>query len=203
MPNPSTVSAQDVSTELGKSTTTPLELNWANTRNVAVKSSGEISYGDCRWGINFPGGSIIYSSLDPSGAGYGKNYDLNANLDLSGYATGFGSQIAYCNVLVHSNGTLELRAAGGDVVVETRTWLTSGVNTDYTAQLILYDSAAGIGPSASNTDLALSTTRHWSIISASGGGTASNYANSRLVIKSAGTTLINRAVNFTAFAEAY
>ena len=65
MPAPSTTTASNINTELGKGSTTILRMGDANTRNLACKSSGTVSFGNCRWGINTPGRSVshIYPSV--------------------------------------------------------------------------------------------------------------------------------------------
>lgn len=78
MPAPSQTTAQNINTELGVSSTAELQMsnNWV--KNVACKSSGAISYGDCRWGINFPGGYM-------DSFGYSTNYISDNKLALDSF----------------------------------------------------------------------------------------------------------------------
>lgn len=204
MPSPSQVSAQNINTELGVGTTTTLSLgnNWV--RNVTTQTTGSVDYGKARWGINFPGGRLI------NDLGYSKTYGGGqANLPntyfyMFAYDAGFSLASSNTILTVYSNGVMKLEANGSTTATNVHhvTWLTSGVNSDYTAQLKVNDAVA-IGGAALNTDLALSTTREWSSGAASGGGTASNYANCELIIKDSGGTLISRPIYFETIAEAF
>lgn len=205
MPNPSQVSAQNINTELGVGTTTTLSLgnNWV--RNVTTQTTGSVDYGKARWGINFPGGALI------SGGDYFKTYGgglgnlPNTYFYMLASDVGFGTASSNTILTLYSNGVMKLEVntlSSATQNVHHVTWLTSGVNSDYTAQLKVNDAVA-IGGAALNTDLVLSTTREWSSGAASGGGAASNYADCELIIKDSGGTLISRPIYFESFAEAF
>jgi hypothetical protein len=199
MPNPSQVSAQNINTELGVGTTTELSLgnNWV--RNVATKSTGTISYANTRWGINFPGGLVTADYFGTNT--YLRAYNTDPFLNLNATDFGFGSASANTILAIYSNGVMKFEATTTSYSVAHHvTWLTSGSNSDYTAQLLVNDAIA-IGGASLNTDLVLSTTRIWSSgAAAGGGGQAINYANCDLIIKSGGE-LITRRVYFNTFAE--
>lgn len=207
MPNPSQVRAQDINTELGVSSTViiPLSNNWV--KNVAAKSSlsnTNIKYGEIRWGINFPGGSLTND-------GYVKTYGGGlANLPntyfyMFAFDTNFGAAGANTSLTIYSNGVMKMEVVADTFGTQSHhvTWLTSGVNSDYTAQLKVNDAVAIGGVSQLNTDLVLSSTRSWHSGAFSNGGQASNYANCELIIKDSGGTLITRPIYFQSFAEAF
>lgn len=154
------------------------------------------NFGKLRWGINFPGGSQA-SIFDSSVNSYSKTYNTTANLTV--YAQDFGVNFASANacLTLNSNGVLILTTTtnSGTTYNHHVTWLTSGVNTDYTANLYVSSgSIAAPGGSDANTDLGLGTTRQWFVSGAiSGEGTGTGYANCELIIKSGGV-LINRNV---------
>lgn len=210
MPNPSQTKASEINTELGVSSTAQIRMgnNWV--RNVATKTSGTITYGNTRFGINFPGGSLAADTLGGNPGSYTKTYGgglfgiANTYLYLNAIDIGLGSSAANTILTLYSNGVMkiEVYTQGYGYYPYHRTWLTSGVNSDYTAQMKVYDSVS-IGGSSVNSDLALSTDRSWYSGAISGGGTATNYANCGLIIKSSGATLIERPVYFSTSADAY
>jgi hypothetical protein len=210
MPNPSATSAENVNSELGRTATASgLELNWANVRNIACKTSGDISYGDCRWGINFPGGTLS-DNFD-----YAPNYDATSQLFLaaSDFVDPYGPSDdvqGFTGLYLYSNGVMRLEAGTTAALARSyhRTWLTSGSNTDYTARVDLDAGSdpASTGSSATGMDLSLDTDRVWygstDVYYGSGGNievTTTVYGN--LIIKSAGTTLIRRPIYFVADAR--
>lgn len=203
MPNPSQVSAQNINTELGVGSTTLIQLNNNWVRNVASKSSGQISYGDCRWGINFPGGSQSADVIAPANS-YNKTYSTSPNLDLSAYDFSLSSAEANTSLKIGSDGTLTIESiAGATYNIAQFTWLTSGSNSDYTANLYV-NSDTTLNPnypSTTNVDHSLSETRHWRILAASGGGDAQGYANCDLIIKSGGTELFRRRITMFVLAS--
>lgn len=205
MPNPNAVKASDVNTEMGVGSTTT--LRWGNNwvRNVATQytaTNSPVNASKLRWGINFPGGyDTVY--------GRTKQYYGNSNLDgtVQGainydgmtYATG-GAYVSMC-----SNGVMQ-------VVLTTQytqdfinnTWLTSGVNSDYTAQFSL-DSGYGYGGSSFNTDHGLGTTVTWYVSATVGPypGDNSSFMFGNLIIKAAGTEIFRRPINYVAQATVY
>lgn len=195
MPAPSQVTAGNINTELGVSSTAEIQMsnNWV--KNVACKSSGAISYGNCRWGINFPGGSV-------DGTGYAKQYDQNSTLVDLAYSVGAGTQFATCELTIASNGNMVIYASDmNGTYSHVVNWLTSGAAGDYTAQLQVVSGNSPTG-SAANTDLNLGTTRTWTwtVADNSGGGTTTLATDGNLIIKDGGGTLITRPISFSASA---
>lgn len=199
MPSPSSTSAQDINTEIGYGSTASVNLNETRVRNLACKSSGQISFADCRWGINIPGGSGYFS--------YGKEYDSTNLLSLSdsqstSYPAGVTSSV---QILIRSNGQFTLYTAAGGYILN-KTWLTSGSAGDYTIQFQRTSGSALSGGDSTNTDHALSTTRAFNLdatISYPGPGTDSKTTEGNLILKDSGGTLITRPVYFDVFAEVF
>lgn len=202
---PSQVSSQNIAFELdATSNTSSIPLNGANVRNLTNKVTfqTQVSYADCRWGINFFGGLI-----DPTG--YSKQYESSPNLD--GSADGFTTydppfaQFASASVQISFNSpaanNFQYRAASsGDTNPEAErvvNFVTSGANTNYTANLQLV-SGGPLGGAATNTDVSLSVPQTW-ILSASqsGPGVTARTATGNLIIKSGGTTLITRPISWS------
>lgn len=210
MPNPSQVTSSNVNTELGKGNGTTLQLgnNW--TRNLTTQSSGSVTYGKARWGINFPGGSMVNyrSGLQL----YEKQYQINnilqiSSSDIVSVYDDFTIVQAAAWIRLYSNGVMRLEAndAGDPGYSEHITWRTSGTSSEYTAQFNITSGSLSAGSDSTNTDLALSTDRSWYIITqylqGSGGDNGDiKTADGNLIIKSGGTTLISRPVSL--YAEA-
>jgi hypothetical protein len=176
--------------------------NWV--KNVACKSSGAISYGDCRWGINFPGGV-----MDQSG-GYDVNYETNSTLQISASQftpqDGFSYAEGYSEIRFYANGVMRLQASttAGPTNYH-KTWLTSGSAGDYTVQFqqTSGDALDG-GSSAANTDLAMSTDRLFALftgIVGTGAGFVSKNTLGNIIIKDGGGTLITRPIELSTLAE--
>lgn len=201
MPAPSLTKSSDINTELGKGSTTILRLGDANTRNLACVSSGTIKYGNCRWGINFPGGEYFNGI-------FLKNYDTNSTLviiaeEIAIY-DGFTYAQGYSEIRFFANGVMRLetaRAATGSAFYH-KTWLTSGAAGDYTVQFQRTAGDALTGDSA-NTDLAMSTDRFFALNAQVGPGVdaLSKTTFGNLIIKDSGGTLITRPIELNAFAE--
>ena len=197
MPAPSTVSAQNINNEIGYSSTASVNLNETRVRNLACKSSGAISFGDCRWGINFPArahGYLLSSA----------NYAVSNQLDLSADHLTFAPDDASSAVelQIQSGGTLRMYAAGG-FQSQTRdiTWLTSGAAGDYTAQLQITSGDTPTG-SATGVDLALSTTRTWTLTATTTfPSLVIKSCSGNLIIKDGNGTLITRPFSMSATAE--
>ncbi len=189
MPNPSSVSAQNINTELGVSSTAAVTLNDTAVRNLANKSSGAVSYGDCRWGINIPGGDISDIAGTTS---YTKTYSTVANIQI--ITTTTVGPLAEAGIMVAANGAIQYRTdtseAGGQVV-KSATWLTSGTNSDYKIRLQTNGATLSGSSSAGDTDHVLSTNRYFAIdLSVSGA------LNGNIILKdSAGTELFRRQVD--------
>lgn len=199
MPAPSTTTAQNINTELGQSTTTAVNLNETQVRNLACKSSGAISYGNCRWGINFPGGD--YTNFTRT-----LQYTSTPNMSLSDnnfqiYNPPFSSAFASVTLTVNSNGILYIYCGAQTY---TNTWLTSGSAGDYTVQLEKTTGDNPTGGDAVNTDYVLSTGRSWAwsaSVGPPGPGIVSYYFEGNLILKDSGGTLITRPVVVSVQAE--
>jgi hypothetical protein len=213
MPNPSQVSAQNINTELGVSSTSSIRLSNNSVKNVASTgstSNSNINFGKTRWGINTPGRSVQHNY--PSGGFDEPQYDITDLLsvegsDIQGTYDSFSTAQAAAIVTFFSNGVMKVTAFNsvqGDYDFH-RTWLTSGVNSDYTVQFQVTDGALTGGSGSANTDLSLSSNRTFQVatvvlLGTSGDQSVFNNASGNLIIKSAGTTLISRPVSL--YAEA-
>lgn len=189
MPDPSQVSAQNINTEIGASSTATVALNDPAVRNLANKSSGIISYGDCKWGISIPGGDIS----DVAGTtSYTKTYSTLANIQI--FTTTVVGPLAEAGIMVAANGALQYRtdtSEGGGQVVKSATWLNSGTNSDYKIRLQTNGATLSGSSSAGDTDHVLSSDRYFAInLSVSGA------LNGNIILKdSAGTELFRRQVD--------
>jgi len=194
MPTASQVSAQDINSEIGYTSTQSVNLNETRVRNLACDSSGEINFAQCRWGINFPGGAHALGART-------KQYDTTSSLDLYDNALigydGVSTVTASVSLYLNSGGTMVVYTPGG----VTNTWLTSGSAGDYYAQL---SKTSGTDPtgSAINTDLVLSTTRYWewTVTVGPGYGYNTKSFSGNLIIKDSGT-LITRPFTVEIIAE--
>jgi len=209
MPAPSLTKSSDINTELGKGSTTILRLGDANTRNLACVSSGTIKYGNCRWGINFPGGEM-YNTLgfNPSGPTYDTTSTLLIAAQEQILYDGFSYAQGYSEIRFFSNGVMRLQSstAGGGPTNYHKTWLTSGAAGDYTVQFQRTAGAALTGgSSAANTDLAMSTDRFFALDVQVGPGVdaASAITFGNLIVKDGGGTLITRPIELSSFAEIF
>jgi hypothetical protein len=209
MPAPSLTKSSDINTELGKGSTTILRLGDANTRNLACVSSGTIKYGNCRWGINFPGGEM-YNTLgfNPSGPTYDATSTLLIAAQEQILYDGVSYAQGYSEIRFFSNGVMRLQSstAGGGPTNYHKTWLTSGAAGDYTVQFQRTAGAALTGgSSAANTDLAMSTDRFFALNVQVGPGVdaASALTFGNLIVKDGGGTLITRPIELSSFAEIF
>ena len=202
MPAPSLTKSSDINTELDKVSTSILRMGDANTRNLACKSSGTVSFGNCRWGINFPGGEDfngIFTAI----------YDLNSTLIITAEELviydGFTYAQGYSEIRFFANGVMRLdtsTAASGPIFYH-KTWLTSGAAGDYTVQFQRTAGDALTGGDSANTDLAMSTERFFALNAQVGPGVdaLSKTTFGNLIIKDSGGTLITRPIELNAFAE--
>jgi len=212
MPNPSEIKASQVNYELNSSfypVSNTAQLTTANNwvKNVAsVSSSTNFQYGRLRWGINFPG--VVQNDV---GVNVSTPYAISAKIDLSAQIlTDISSDpnaTAFTYFYLYSNGVFTTETtttySGGQTQVFNRIWLTSGVNSDYTANLHI-TSVTGSGlftqggaSSDANTDLALSTDRVWVVRSTvSGVGSDADAVEGNLIIKSSGTEIFRRPFSF-------
>ena len=203
MPNPSSVTAQNINTEIGNPATAQLDISTdANVKNLISYTTGAIPYGNCRWGINFRGGD--FSVVDGAG-GFTKMYGSNSYLQLISDTENIGTAAAArANLELNSNGTMVLNCVSGGVTVTSgTTWLTSGVAGDYTANMVFRGSLGTVTGSGTNTALALSTTRSWSVNSSRATlGSDSDYLHANLIITntSDGVELFRRQVYISSIA---
>ena len=190
MPAPSLTKSSDINTELGKGSTTILRMGDANTRNLACKSSGTISFGN-------------------SNGGFVKNYDTDSTLRILAEETvsydGFTLAQGYSEIRFFANGVMRLdtsTAASGPIFYH-KTWLTSGAAGDYTVQFQRTAGDALSGGDSANTDLAMSTDRFFALNAQVGPGVdaLSKTTQGNLIIKDSGGTLITRPIELSAFAE--
>lgn len=190
---PTSTSAQDINTELGVSSTASVNLNATAVRNLAAKSSGAITFADCRWGIAVPARDVsifsgtaspAYSSSDAASLGSAITVASEPPLARS-----------TCEVSFNSNGTLtyEVESFEGSTLIGSQifsyTWLIVGSNSDYTIRLDL--TSGNVSGASTGSDLALTSTRTWSIEQLSGGST---YVDGTLTLKRSGTTVIARPI---------
>lgn len=205
MPAPSQVTAQDINTEIGYSSTASVNLNETRVRNLACKSSGQISFGDCRWGINFPGGEFSNPASSLT-----KTYDTNSILKVTTFDSrvydGSAVSTAGSYLRFYSNGTMQLESTTffGQSLYHG-TWLTSGSAGDYTVQFQVTSGALSSGSAASNTDLAMSTTRTFLVFGNVGPNSGIDYQSAvgNIIIKDSGGTLITRPTELIASAEVF
>lgn len=201
MPNPSSITAAQISTELGggKLTTSQLDLTWANVRNIANISTGQIAYGNVRFGINFPG-------LDYYNGVSAKVYSAQSTLTIYGETINSGSgAAARANLELNSNGVMVLNTLAYAVTTRTNiTWLTSGTAGDYTANYIKTAANTGVTTGAQNTAVVLSTTRTWDAFAnrpTTGQLTSALYGVLRITDTTSGAVLIDRYTQIVARAE--
>ena len=198
--NPSTTTAQNINTEIGVPATTQIDLtnNWV--RNVACEfGTTAVSYGDARWGINFWGGTLSNVIAGTLTWAYPR-YNLNANLiAYSTHSGGKGIGNANSSLTLFANGVLRIGVTRGvNTAYQHRTWLTSGVAGDYTANYAVvgtFGAGRGLTVGTLNTNLALSTDRTWAAVTSSGGGgldTEGGDGNLIITATTGGAELIRR-----------
>lgn len=193
---PSQVSAGNINSEFGIATSTLLRTanNWVKNVASISNSTNLVNYGKLRWGLNFPGRNVGYVAPTGTNLEYYDNYEY-INLFASSFVGPGASADANVYIQLSSSGvfTLYATAAGGSSTF-TRTWLTSGVNSDYTANVVVSSGSFNTTSSPTNQNLSLSTTRIWEkgIKVTSGASIAAVTAN--LIIRSEGTELIRRKI---------
>jgi hypothetical protein len=186
MPVSTTMSA--INTEVDYSSTAQTGLNDSRVRNLANIASGAISFADCRWGIAVPGVFMFGGSPGPY-------YNLSNGSDITGYVVDLGGSSSSAQVSLSSGGTLTYQTDDSTFGTNTfnRTWLIIGSNSDYTIRLDL--SSGSVTGSATGSDLALTSTRSWTV---SRNTIGTNSASGNLILKRSGTTVITRPINLTA-----
>lgn len=199
MPTPSQVTAININEALGygSGSTNQLSLDYAQARNLANKPSpsSQISYGDCRWGINFPG-------YDNSNYLDGPNCNIRSSITNSLYT--YLTAQSLLSLTSSGSYVVSMNYNVGPPISQTTTWLTSGVNSDYTVQMQTSSANFQAGYSALNVDLPLSSSQQWAVqaIFNNDIAPAEIYAIGNLIIKdSGGTTLFVRPVYLYAYAE--
>lgn len=199
MPDPSIIKFSDVNTELGQTTTQIIRTSNNHVRNVAAAGlSGEYGFSDLRWGINFPG---RYVEADNAFNLNRIQYRSTSAITISAINAAPGGRSANATISIESGGTIKYQAVSVGTNTFSRTWLTSGVNSDYTANLHLTSGSITTG-STTNTDLALSTTRTWTVrsVALGAGSEDSDSATGVLIIKSGGVELFRRSFFLETFA---
>lgn len=203
---PSTISLSQVNTELAQTSTQIISTSNTLVRSVASVETGSYGLSNLRWGINFPGRQVSVSNAT---AINGIRYNSGPGITISSRSTGTGARFANSILSITAAGTIRY-AADNLIVVGgssfTRTWLTSGASSDYTANLsIIFGSLTG--GNTTGTDLSLSQTRTWFVrASVAASGTplfVDRSASGRLIIKSEGIVLIDRPISFSAYAERF
>ena len=151
-------------------------------------------FANLSWGICFPGRFVDgYSDLSYN------NYANSANADIydADYVLSPGVAAACSELSIFANGVYRMTGGANSY---HRTWLTSGVNSDYTANFAISSGSVTAGSSATNTDLALSSDRAWYCYVA---GAGLLEARGNLIIKSSGTELFRRPLVLSAYAETF
>lgn len=202
MPTPTTTSMSDINNHIGSARNS---LSDGQVRNLA-NQGGQISYSQCRWGVQFPaykGNQIL------SGASVTADYNTN-DIVLESYKFYFEDwpgPVAESAVFyrINSNGSGLIRFFDNQTGDNdfTWTWLQSGSAGDYTVRFNLSSGSFYTGSSATGTDLSLSSTREWIVLaSATLGVPDTQQVIGDLVIKdSGGNTLISRPTILQATAE--
>lgn len=131
--------------------------------------SNTIRFSNLRWGINFPG---RFHALSISRS----NYANSNNIAIS-VITGVTGVNPLQSNFITANGVIDIRSDGilsyisranasiGTPITNSfnRTWLTSGSNSDYTANVVVTSGFFDASPASDNTnqDLSLSVNRRW------------------------------------------
>jgi len=198
MPAASTVTAQDINSEIGYTSTQSVNLDETRVRNLANDQSGEISFAQCRFGINVPGGDCDLVTRT-------QKYSTSAELTISGTQfmayDGISSATSSATVHLRSNGQMSVYTDGTNVF--NRTWLTSGSAGDYTIQFQRTSGDALTSGDSSNTDHALSSSRSFQLSVSVGPNPGYSFKSTsgNLILKDSGGTLITRPIYLGAEAE--
>ena len=182
---------QSINLELGRAATASSNLNESALRTLAGVPSGAISLS------NFYGKSNFTANL-PDYVGSG------INLSQFFIASGAASREAGVEIVLNSNGTGAYRRfdnTNGTVNLTTFTWLTGGGSSgDYYAHMANPSGSSFTSSSPTNTALALSTGRIWTLQAVATLNT-SDYRSltSTLQIRTVdGTVLVSRSVSMEA-----
>jgi hypothetical protein len=155
-----------------------------------------------RWGINFPGRLLSRFNADTTNS---PQYNTSPNIEISdnNASFGFGFVVsASASIAFNTNGILSYNAGASTF---TRTWLTSGTNSQYTANFALETGTLAAGSSQTNIDLLLSTNRSWSVSATTSTSPPSNVGSTvtgTLIIKdNTGVELLRRRIVLSASAS--
>jgi len=164
MPTPASTSMSDINNHIGSSRN---NLNDGYVRNLASRSSGSISFAQCRWGIQFP----AYKGIDGSAVA---DYSTNGNISYTAshtFPAFWQNSQNYAEVAIYynlkSDGTATIvkgNSQTGNFTAASWTWLQSGSNSQYYAQVNISSGSLHNSSSATGTDLILSTTRSWVVL---------------------------------------
>jgi hypothetical protein len=195
---PISTSAQDINTELGVSSTASVNLNATAVRNLAVKSSGAISFADCRWGIAVPARNVdVFVGTASPAYSSTNSANISSSITVSDEPP---IARAHCKVSFNSNGTLTYEAYNSlGFLIQNQesfnyTWLIVGSNSDYTIRLDLTSGSLIVGSSATGSDLALTSSRSWEMLTGDGSASAAG----TLTLKRSGTAVIARPISMQA-----
>lgn len=201
MPDPSVIKFSDVNTELAQSASQIITTSNNHVRNVAAAGlSGEYGFSDLRWGINFPGRRVVASTT----SGFNEiRYRTNSLIVVDAeYILAGAARAANATIRINNSGTIQYQAVGGVTNTFTRTWLTSGVNSDYTANLHLSTGAITSGNTTS-VDHPLSGNLSWTVrsVALTSGSIDEDSASGALIIKSGGVEIFRRSFLLDTYAE--
>jgi hypothetical protein len=161
VPAPNTVSADIINTELGKSAGSNLQWNFANTRNLAVQTSGTIDAANLSYGIALPAESN--TSYNGAGGQIIGGYALDLVVDSIKLGTGANATV---RIDLYANGVGWYREFDNGSTLgkvnKTFTWLPSGGTAGN--HYINFQRESGdtrTSGDSINTDLILSTDRNW------------------------------------------
>jgi len=189
---------QSVNLELGRASSANSSLGESALRSLAGVATGAIALS------NFYGKSNLAATLNQYAAAGG--YDVVMERSI---VQMFASYVeAYVKLVLNTNGTAYYQYGDTNTATtnfSTFTWKTGGGAVgDYYAYMTTPTGDAFSASSATNTALALSTTREWMILASAGNGSEMTVANnSTIQIRNVGgSVLASRTVSMYAFASA-
>jgi hypothetical protein len=179
---PISTSMSTINTTVGYTSTRQTGLGDTRVRRLAARSSGIISFSDCRWGIAVPARSILNTFN-------GASYDTSDLLSIQAQRFTAGNVTSRIDAL--SGGTLRYQTDhGGGTSQFDYTWLIIGSNSEYT---IRFDVTSGsLTSGTTGSDLALTSNRSF-VVTQNGAGQKTCTGN--LILKRSGVTLITRPVS--------
>lgn len=217
MPTPTQTSMSNINSHIGSNRN---KLGDSYVRNLANRG-GQISFGQCRWGIQFPAYKGNGFAPAPSSASASPDYSANPNIEFNGFhsfplyweTVSTVAQVAvYYNLFSSGTGNIvESNAQTGNQTAASWNWLQSGSASQYYARMDITGGGAAFygapGYSAFGTDLQLSSNRGWVLIAEQNwdSGTSSWVGNSfedvtgTLTIKDQSfNTILTRPIYFSA-----